>query len=229
MSSLSIVPENSGPNRIALDAELISQMSSLSIGSGNSRPNRIRVPQSDYRTYPKQIWAPKQMYNSISFDYVGSTGQGVSLVHLTAHDEEALAPLMAGGDEPMVEIEDAGYYDFLLAIHWPGYENRMHFLDGAVTPLGIFQPLAPQCVVSRAGLAKEVSKCIFKFVVNTGHSHLRGNIPEWDLSLVDFTKLTVVGIRNAPGIWQPEILMDVEWGVGKPDLQHVCSLCVLSP
>ncbi|KAF9444934.1 hypothetical protein P691DRAFT_676670 [Macrolepiota fuliginosa MF-IS2] len=175
-----------------------SQMSGYSSLSGAlspapsqfANPRRRRVPQSAVKASGSPVTHP------VSFDYIGYAQQGVSIVDFSARSANALAQMVAGGND--LVLANTGVRQINLRIMWPGYEQlNWSFSTPASSSM------------TRIQLGSSISMHFWRFVEKAMSSST--TCPQWKVGNggIEFDKIVLVALYSVGAdVWQADIAVD---------------------
>ncbi|KXN90313.1 hypothetical protein AN958_04346 [Leucoagaricus sp. SymC.cos] len=162
----------------------------LSPTSQFSNPCRHRVPQSATKAIGSPISHP------ISFDYIGYTKQGVSIVDFSARSANALAQMVAGGGDPVLAHTDVKQID--IRITWIGYE---HLNWSFSTPAS--------SSMTRIQLGASIAMHFWRFVEKAMSSSVSSQ--QWKIGNggIEFDEIILVALYSIGGdVWQADVAVD---------------------
>ncbi|KAJ3573839.1 hypothetical protein NP233_g2171 [Leucocoprinus birnbaumii] len=155
-----------------------------------TNPRRRRVPQPGVKASGSPVSHP------ISFDYIGYSRQGVSIVDFSARSANALIQMVSGGDD--LPLTNTGVRQINLCIMWPGYE---HLNWSFSTPAS--------SSMTRVQLGASIAMHVWRFVEKAMTSST--TCPQWKIGSggVQFEKIVLVGLYSVGAdVWQADIAVD---------------------
>ncbi|KXN90324.1 hypothetical protein AN958_04357 [Leucoagaricus sp. SymC.cos] len=153
-------------------------------------PRRCRVPQCAAKASGGPVAKP------VSFDYIGYSHQGVSIVDFSARSANALIQMIAGGND--LVLAGTGVQHINLRIMWPGYENlNWSFSTPASSSM------------TRIQLGASIAMHFWRFVEKAMSSPTTA--PRWKVGNggIEFDKIILVGLYNIGlDVWQADVAVD---------------------
>ncbi|KAF5361897.1 hypothetical protein D9756_002036 [Leucocoprinus leucothites] len=175
-----------------------SQVSGYSSLSGALTPSpsqftstrRHRVPQAAAKASGQPMTQP------ISFDYIGYSKQGVSIVDFSARSANALAQMIAGGNDPV--LAHTNVQQINIRIMWPGYDH----LNWSYST-----PASPS--MTRIQLGASIAMHFWRFVEKAMASST--SCPQWKIGNggIEFEKIVLVALYSiGDNVWQADVAVD---------------------
>ncbi|XP_006461580.1 hypothetical protein AGABI2DRAFT_205388 [Agaricus bisporus var. bisporus H97] len=153
-------------------------------------PRRHRVPQCAAKPAGQPVSEP------ISFDYIGYLGQGVRIVDFSALSANALANMVASGND--LVLARTGVKQINLRISWPGYEHLNWSFSTPASPS-----------MTRIQLGASIGMHLWRFVEKAMSSST--SRPEWKIGdkAIEFEKIILVALYSlGSDVWQADLAVD---------------------
>ncbi|KAF7770239.1 hypothetical protein Agabi119p4_6213 [Agaricus bisporus var. burnettii] len=171
-----------------------SQLSTYSALSGAlaasqfTSPRRKRVPQTLCKTNTGPMCSP------VTFDYLGHTGQGVSLADFSTRSQNALAQMITGAnDQTLVKLS---VKSMKLHVMWTGYEHMGARYNVPVT-----------ATMTRGQLGAAIAMQLWSFV--DAASKTTSTNTQWVIHPKGFDKILLVALYHVgDDVWQADIAID---------------------
>ncbi|KAF5361901.1 hypothetical protein D9756_002038 [Leucocoprinus leucothites] len=176
-----------------------SQLSAYSTLSGALIPppsrftssRRRRVPQILCKTSSGPMCAP------ITFDYIGQTGQGVSVADFSARSQNALVQMVTGAND--LVLATTGVKTATLHIMWTGYER--------ISKTKFNLPVS--AATSRGQLGANIALHLWAFVDEA--TKAAASDPQWEISArgIRYDKIVLVALYHVgDDVWQVDLAVD---------------------
>ncbi|KAJ3573842.1 hypothetical protein NP233_g2162 [Leucocoprinus birnbaumii] len=176
-----------------------SQLSSYSTLSGALIPPPSRFTSSRRRRVPQALCKASSapICPPITFDYIGQSGQGVSVADFSARSQNALVQMVTGAND--LVLANMGVKSVNLHVMWTGYEHL---------PKTRFN-ISVSAATSRGQLGANIALQLWTFVDEA--TKASSNNPQWEISTkgIRYDKIVLVALYHVgDDVWQVDLAVD---------------------